>query len=65
MIVKEFRQTLNNLFERSGLTVEEAAVIAKTAPGTFTRWLQGHTVPAYPSQRMIIHRLEEYVALPR
>jgi len=52
-----FKDLFSFGLEFSGLSIKEAAKIFKTAPGTITRWMNGHSAPPVNVRIEIIDRL--------
>ena len=51
---KLFAAIVNSALSVLDLTERDLAVEFKTAPGTISRWANGHSRPAKPAQRAVI-----------
>jgi len=60
--MEDFGKKLKAVMEAKGLSYQDVAKIAKTAPGTVSRWVNEHTVPAKVSQKAILEELEKLCA---
>ena len=56
-----FCSFLKEGLQLTGMSVRDAALVFKTAPGTVSRWENGHTAPPVIARHAVIRELVERV----
>lgn len=61
---KEFQNLVAEGMKLAGITVKEAARKLKTAPGTVSRWMNGHSAPHVLGRAPVIKFFQERIGVP-